>query len=185
MAALIAAFAAQTGDRTAWLAAILGDRYRRPWQVVAAAGLALASASVIAVALGTALAPRLTPEARLAVLAIALIFQGGGAFFPLKAPDRLTGWRTGAALTSFVGLFILAFGDGVQFIIGALAMRSPLPWLAAIGATIGSLAVVAPAAIIGERAWLALPLRSVRLTAAVAFLLTGTFIGLSAMRLLG
>ena len=185
MAALVAAVAAQIGDRSPWLAAILSDRYRRPWLVIIAAGAALALASTIAAAIGTALAPRLTPEARLAVLATALILQGGSALFLIAAPDRLAGWRIGPVLTSFLGLFILAFGDGVQFITGALAMRSPLPYLAAVGATAGSLAVIAPAVIIGEAAWLALPLRSMRLAIAILFLTTGIVIGLRALGLLG
>ena len=38
MAALVAAALAQVGDRPAWLAAILADRYRAPGLVVAIGG---------------------------------------------------------------------------------------------------------------------------------------------------
>ena len=113
MAALVAAALAQVGDRPAWLAAILADRYRASGLVIAMAALALFAAAGIAAAMGVLLAPKLTPEAKQLFLALALLFQGGGAMFPVKAPDRLTGWRLGATLTSLSGLFILAFGDGV------------------------------------------------------------------------
>ena len=67
------------------------------------------------------------------MLAVALILQGGGALLPVKAPDPLRGWRTGAIATTMLGLFILAFGDGIQFIVVALALRSAVPMLAARG----------------------------------------------------
>ena len=184
MAALVAAAFAQVGDRPAWLASILADRYRAPGLVIAAAAVALLGAGLLAAAAGALLAPRLTPEARQLFLALALLFQGGGALFPVKPPDRLVGWRLGAALTSLIGLFILAFGDGVQFIVLALAARAQLPWLAAIGAMLGSLAVIAPAAILGEAGWTGLPLVTLRRIIGVLFVLAAIGLGLSALRLI-
>jgi putative Ca2+/H+ antiporter (TMEM165/GDT1 family) len=184
MAALVAAALAQVGDRPAWLASILSDRYRAPGLVIAAAAAALLGAGLLAAAAGALLAPRLTPEAKQLFLALALLFQGVGVLFPVKPPDRLAGWRLGAAPTSLLGLFILAFGDGVQFIVLALAARAQLPWLAAIGATIGSLAVIAPAAILGETGWTALPLVALRRIIGVVFVLAALGLGLSALRLI-
>ncbi len=184
MAALVAAALAQMGDRPAWLAAILSDRYRAPGLVIAMAALALLGAGLLAAAAGALLAPRLTPEAKQLFLALALLFQGGGALFPVKAPDRLSRWRIGAAATSFVGLFILAFGDGVQFVVLALAARAELPWLAAIGATLGSLAAIATAAILGEAGWTALPLVALRRGIAILFAAAALWLGLGALRLI-
>ena len=184
MAALVAAALAQIGDKPAWLAAILADRYRAPGLVIAMAALALLAAGLLAVLAGALLAPRLTPEAKQLFLAMALLFQGGGALFPAKAPERLAGWRLGAALTSLLGLFILAFGDGVQFIVLALAARADLPWLAAIGAMLGSLAVIVPAAVLGESGWTALPLATIRRVIAILFLLAAFWLGLGAIRLI-
>ena len=48
MAALVAGALAQAGDRPAWLAAILSDRYRSPLPILLAAALALALASALA-----------------------------------------------------------------------------------------------------------------------------------------
>ena len=93
MAAVVAAALAQIGDRPAWLAAILADRYRAPVLVTAMAALALLGAGLVAALAGALLAPRLTPEARQLFLALALLFQGAGAAFPVKAP---TGWSDGA-----------------------------------------------------------------------------------------
>ncbi|HXH15209.1 MAG TPA: TMEM165/GDT1 family protein [Sphingomonas sp.] len=183
MAALVAAALAQVGDRTAWLAAILSDRLRRPGLVIAMAALAILAASGLAAALGTVIGPKLAPNAQQLMLALALLLQGGGAFFLAKAPERLDRWTIGAVATAFLGLFILAFGDGLQFIVLTLAARSPVPALAAIGATLGSLVVIVPAAVMGETAWCKFPLRPLRIAIGVLFLVTGIVLALGALRL--
>ncbi|WP_380783036.1 TMEM165/GDT1 family protein [Sphingomonas sp. R86520] len=183
MAALVAAALAQVGDRTAWLAAILADRYAKPGLVIAMATIAMLAASGLAATLGAVIGPKLAPNAQQLMLALALLLQGGGAFFPAKPPERLTGWNIGAIATAALGLFILAFGDGVQFIVLALAARTPVPALAAIGATIGSLVVIVPAALMGEAAWLKLPLKTLRIVAGGLFVAFGLILALGALRL--
>lgn len=183
MAALVAAALAQVGDRPAHLAAILADRYRAPGLVILAAVLALMAATGIAAAGGVLIAPVMTPEARQLLLALALLLQGAGALWRGKAPERLTGWKLGAFVTATLGLFILFFGDGVMFVVVALAARSEVPVLAAVGATLGALAVVAPAALLGEAAWIRLPLVTARRVIAGLFLLAGLWLGLGALRL--
>jgi putative Ca2+/H+ antiporter (TMEM165/GDT1 family) len=183
MALVVAAFA-QCGDRTAWLAAILADRYRRPGLIILAAAIALFAASGIAAAGGAMLAPLLTPNARLLMLGLALILQGAGAMLKVTAPDPLRTWNIGPIATTTLGLFILAFGDGLQFIILTLAARTAVPALAAIGATIGSLAVIIPAVLLGAAAWQRLPLAQIRRVAGGIFLVIGIIIGLNALRLI-
>ena len=109
--------------------------------------------------------------------------QGGGSFFPAKPPERLDRWKIGAIATTALGLFILAFGDGVQFIVLTLAARTPVPALAAIGATIGSLVVIVHAALMGEAAWLKLPLKPLRIAIGTVFLIFGIVLALGALRL--
>lgn len=184
MAAIVAAALAQIGDRPAWLAAILADRYGTPSRVIAAAFLALLAAGGIAAAGGALLAPRLTPEAKLLMLALALGFQGAGGFTAAKPPERLDDWRLGGFLTALLGLFILAFGDGVQFIVLTLAARTPWPWLAAIGGAVGSMVVIAPAALLGEAGWRRLPLRPVRVAASAVFLVAAAILALQALSLI-
>lgn len=184
MAALVAALVVQAGDRPAWLAAILADRYRAPATVMLAALIALAAASGIAVAAGLAIAAMLTPAARDLLLAMALVLQGGGALFAQKPPERLARWRLGAFATSLLGLFILCFGDGLQFVVGAIAIRSTMPWLAVVGATLGGIAVLGAAAVMGERDWCRLPRNRIRQGGAVLCLILGVIFGLSGLRLI-
>lgn len=184
MAALVAALLASTGGKPAWRAAMLADRFRDPAPIIAAAALALAAASGLAALAGMAIGRRLTPEAAQLLLALALLLQGGGMLGPVKPPGRLDRSRTGSFPAEPLGLFVLATGDGIQFVVLALAARTPLPWLAAAGGAAGTLAVVASAALLGERGWLALPLRPVRWAVALLFLLTGAVLAFDALALI-
>ena len=107
MAAFVAAILIEVGDRTPWLAAILGDRFEKRGAVIVATLLALAVGNGIAGVGGGIVAAHLTPNARALLLSLALLSAGLGAFGRLKTPDRLTKWRIGAFATSFLGIAIL------------------------------------------------------------------------------
>jgi putative Ca2+/H+ antiporter (TMEM165/GDT1 family) len=184
MAALVLGAICQAGDKTPWLAAILADRFRTRGLVIAATAIGLAANYALGVAGALLIAPLLTPNARLLLLALALVLAGVSTTLRGTSPDRLENWRLGAFGTSAIGLAIMIFGDRMQFVVVALAAGSPLPWLTAIGATIGALAVAAPAAVIGERQWLALPQRTIRWASAVLLVVAGLVFGLSAARLI-
>lgn len=179
MAALVLGAISQAGDKTPWLAAILADRFGRRGTVIAAAALAFALNYGLAVVGGLLVAPLLTPRAATLLLALALLLAGLSTSLRNRAPDRLAGWRTGPALTAVLGLVIIVLGDRMQLIALALAARSPLPWAAAAGATLGALAVAVPAIVLGERAWLALPQRAIRIASAVVLVVAGLWIGLA------
>jgi putative Ca2+/H+ antiporter (TMEM165/GDT1 family) len=184
MAALVAALVVEATDRTPWLVAILADRFEKRVTVIVAALLALAAGFALVAIGGTLIGARLIPEARQLFLAVALLNAGISAFFPIKAPDRLTGWRVGAAATTFVGTFILAFGGRTQFIVMALAERGAGPVLAALGATLGALAIVMLAALTGEAARRALPITALRVVTGIVLTVVGVVLGLGALRLI-
>ncbi|WEJ99103.1 MAG: TMEM165/GDT1 family protein [Candidatus Sphingomonas phytovorans] len=184
MAAFVAAILAQASDRTPWLTAILSTRFARPGAVIAGTAIALAIINAIGAIGGAIIGPRMVPNAQTLLLALALILGGGSALFPIKPPDRLSGWRIGAFLTSLFGVAILGFGDRTQFITAALAARSPTPALAAVGATIGAIVVNIAAILIGEEARRKLPLAAIRITIGILFLIVGAILGFSALRLI-
>ena len=183
MAALAAALLLQPGDRVPWLAAILADRYRRPGLVTAAALVAVGAAGTVAAWGGALAGAHVTPEVRQLFLALALLAAGAGALFPVRAPDRLEGWRLPAGATAATGLFVLAFGDALQVAVAALAAGAALFWLPAAGAALGAAAAAGTAAYLGERGWRALPLRSLRLAGAAVLLLWGAAAALRGLRL--
>lgn len=184
MAAFVAAILAQATDRTPWLTAILSTRFAKPGVVIAGTAISVAAINAVGAIGGAIIGPRITPNAQNLLLALALLSAGGSALVSIKPPDRLSGWRIGAFMTSLLGVAILGLGDRTQFITAALAARSPTPALAAVGATIGALVVNVPAILAGENARKALPLTPVRIAIGAVFVITGTVIGLSALRLI-
>ncbi|RDE04836.1 TMEM165/GDT1 family protein [Sphingomonas aracearum] len=183
MAALLAALVSQPGDRTPWLAAILADRTRRPLAVLLGLALALAIVQAVAAGAGAWIGPKLSPNAQTLLLALALLSAAAAMVTRIKPPDRLEGWRLPPVVTAFLGILILAAGDRTQFLTFAIAARSPAPWLAAVGALIGALAVNVPALLAGERARRRVPLAALRWTGAALFAVTAIVTGLSALRL--
>ncbi len=185
MAGLVLGALCLSGDRTPWLAAILADRFRAArGLVIAATALAFVGNYALGALGGILVAPLLSPEAGSLLLALSLILAGLGASWRQKTPDRLTGWRLGPFGTSALGLAIMIFGDRMQLVAAALAARSPLPWLAAVGASLGALGIVVPAIIIGEAGWLALPRRLISIASAAILTLSGVIIGLRSIALI-
>jgi len=184
MAAFVAAILAQASDRTPWFTAILSSRFAKPGAVIAGTAIALAAINAIGAIGGAVIGPRITPNAQSLLLALALVSAGGSALVPIKSPDRRPGWRIGAFMTSLLGVAILGLGDRTQFITAALAARSWTPALAAVGATLGALVVNVPAILAGEDARKTLPLTAIRIAVGAIFIITGSVIGLSALRLI-
>ena len=176
MVALVAGLALGAGDRTSWLAAILADRTQRPGRVILNALLAFGLGNAAAAQAGLMM-PLMSPNAGELLLAMALGFAGVGALWGTKRPGSFARWP------AFPALFVLGFGEGMQFVTFALANQAPVPAFAAIGATIGTLIAVAPAAVMGEAAWRKLPLRGMRLVTGAALLLAAAVLAAGALRL--
>ncbi|MES2444441.1 MAG: TMEM165/GDT1 family protein [Pseudomonadota bacterium] len=181
--AFIAALLTQLGDRPAMLTAIVADRYGRPLTAAFAAGLAHGVGNLVAALAGGTMTPLLTPNAQALFLAVALFIGGVSALWPVKPPARLDGWRLGALLTAFLGVFSLAFGGQTHFFTLAFAARGE-PLFAAAGATAGAFAVAFVAAVLGELAWMRIPFRGFRILTGILFLVAAAVIGLGAVRLL-
>lgn len=182
MAALVAAIGIHATDRTPWLIAGLGARYRQHLLILIGVAVALVALNALAAGGGAAIAPRLTPNARALFLALALAAAGLGCLGTLKAPESLSGWRTGPLLTPLVGMLTLGFGSA-QFVAMALALRSGIPVFAAIGATLGGLVVAGGALALGEAEVARLRRRAVRLPVGIILLVVAMAVGLGALRL--
>ena len=189
MAAFVAAMLAQASDRTPWLTAILSTRFVQPGSrgagaVIAGTAISLALINAVGAIGGAIIGPHITPNAQSLLLALALLSAGVSALVPIKPPDRLSGWRIGAFMTSLLGVAILGLGDRTQFITASLGARSPTPALAAVGATLGALVINVPAIIAGEEARRTLPLTAIRIAIGIVFVITSAVIGFSALRLI-
>jgi Ca2+/H+ antiporter, TMEM165/GDT1 family len=183
--ALIAAFLAAATDKPCWLAAILGDRWPKRNAVVAGAIVANAALMAIAAIGAIAIAATLNPSARNLLAGIALVVAAIGAAMPARPPaDRLDGWHLGALGTTTLGLFILGFGEGAQFVAFGFAVRGSDAWLAAGGAALGSSVPAAAAALMGEAQWRRLPLRAAGFACAGLLFVAGCTMSLGGLRLI-
>jgi Ca2+/H+ antiporter, TMEM165/GDT1 family len=181
--ALIACMAAEMGDRSQMLTLAMGQRYRRD-RLVALGLLAAATANaIVSASAGALIARTLGSDARMLFMALAFLIGGAAMLLPVRAPDVLANWRLGAWASPAIGLFILGFGEGAQFLIMGVAVGRSEPVLAGLGGALGVMCACLPAILVGPGFFVAVPLRRIRQIVAVLFLIAGFSMGVSALRL--
>lgn len=181
MAALVAALLAYASDRTPALAARLGDRFEGSAAALAGLVLTLIAANVVGAAGAVLLVDFTIPEARLLLLALALL--SAGLVFGKPKPVPAAEWRLGSFLTAVTATALIGFGDRAQFLVFAIGARNAWPWAAAVGGSIAACAVAVPAFLLGEAALKPVPWRAIRIGAGVLFLVAGAIAALSAFAL--
>ncbi|CAN5436841.1 hypothetical protein BH09PSE4_BH09PSE4_20350 [soil metagenome] len=184
VAAFVAALLLQAGDRIPWFTAILADRYRSAGGVLAASAIAISLGYGAAALIGRLLSDHMSPNAATLFLAFALVSAGGSGLFALKPPARFDEGKGGGFVLGLIGILSLLLGDRTQFPVAALAARSPQPAFAAVGATLGTFAVVLVATLAGEQARKDFPMRAFRVVTGVGCLVVGLVIGIGALRLI-
>lgn len=174
--AFVAALLAGVGDRPARLAALLAGR--GAWASVVS-GMLIGHAAAIALSVAGAMliAPYLAPNPKSLLLALALLLAGAAACWPRRPVVA----ERGALLPAATGAFVT--GDGTAFLAFALGVKGSAPVLAGIGALAGA-AVLAVAAAGAGRDWERLPLASLGRIAGALLIVTGTVVGLGALRLI-
>ncbi|BBF68651.1 MULTISPECIES: TMEM165/GDT1 family protein [Sphingomonas] len=182
--ALLGCLLGEIGDKSQLLVLALATRYDRNGAIIAGIVVAAAANAALSAFAGAWIGPMLGADARLLFMALSVLFLGAGLFWRPSAPDPLAGWPTGAFLTTALGLFILGFGDGPQFLILGIATRTADPMLAGIGGTIGVIAALVPVVLLRDRILAVLPLRAIRWTGGVLLLLAGAVMALVATGLL-
>lgn len=181
LTALLGCLLGEMGDKSQLLLIALAARFNRNGAIIAAIVVAAIANAAISAAAGAFIAPMLATNARILFLALALIFLGGGLLVRVRQPDLLENWRLGAFLTSALGLFILGFGDGPQFLILGVATRTGDPLLAAIGGAIGVIVSQTAAVLMRDRLLKALPVRAIRLGGALILLTLGAIVAARAI----
>ena len=184
LTALLGCLLGEIGDKSQLLVLALATRYDRNGAVIAGiVAAAIANAAISAFA-GAWIGPMLGADARLLFLALATLFLGVGLMWRVSPPDTLDGWPTGPFLTTALGLFILGFGDGPQFLILGIPTRTAEPWLAGIGGAIGVIVALMPVVLLRAQLLTILPVRAIRWSGAGMLLLIGAGLALAATGLL-
>ena len=183
LSAFVAACLGEWGDKTQLLLVVLATRYARPLPLLAGVAVAAFIHALIAAVGGFIVHDFVTLRALSLLVALAMLFAGIAGLMTRKTPRILTGARQGAFVAAFLCCFVAEFGDKTQFLTFSIAARFDALLLAALGATAGVLAASIPAALLGETMTRALPLRAIRLGAAILFLLIAFIVAVNALRL--
>ena len=166
----------ELGDKTMLTTMCLSAQYRRPWLVLLATMLALATSSIIAVIIGYLLSATLPIE--IITYVSGILFIGLGVYTLLNAnSENLDSCDNPGTLFGMFSLVLLSeLGDKSQITILALAADSSFAIMVFIGSMIGFLIVNSLGALAGNRVASRIPLRIVKRVVGLVFILFGTFI---------
>ena len=161
---------AEIGDKTQLLAIVLATRFRKPWPIIAGIFVATIANHALAATAGFFLTDFLEGAWFRYAIAIAFIAM---AFWTL-VPDKFdeadeTRAGTGIFMTTLIAFFIVEIGDKTQVATAALAARFHNIEMVTLGTTLGMMLANVPAVFLGGAATRVIPLRYVRIGAALIF----------------
>jgi putative Ca2+/H+ antiporter (TMEM165/GDT1 family) len=165
---------AEMGDRTQLLSLVLAARYKRPWPILAGVLCATLANHGLAAAVGASFAKYLQPRRLDLAVGVSMTLLGLWALIPDKLDDgRHDTGRTNVFITTCAAFFVAEIGDKTQFATVALAAAYPNLGAVVAGTTCGMLLANAPVIFLGRAFAARLPLRAIRLTAALLFVVIG------------
>jgi putative Ca2+/H+ antiporter (TMEM165/GDT1 family) len=165
--------AAEMGDKTQLLSFVLAGRLQRPWAIIAGILSATLLNHTLAGTLGYLLANRLSQSTLLWITGLSFIAFGLWTLRPdsLDETPRLRG--RGAFTITLIAFFLAEMGDKTQLATVALAARFQAPLPVILGTTAGMLVADVPAVWIGSKLAQRVPMKALRITAAILFLTLG------------
>lgn len=168
---------AEIGDKTQLLALVLAARFRKPLPIVIGILFATLANHALAALLGATAAAWLKgPWFKIAV-AIGFIAMGLWTLIPDKLDeDEAPKARYGAFLTTLVAFFLVEIGDKTQIATIALGARYESVLAVTAGTTLGMLLANVPVVLLGDALIRRVPLKAVRIAAAILFVGMGVWL---------
>lgn len=163
---------AEIGDKTQLLAIILATRFKKPIPIILGILVATLANHALAATAGYWVSDFLSGVWFKWAIAISFVAMAAWALIPDKADDEEAGGasRYGVFLTTTIAFFLVEMGDKTQIATVALGAKfHSIAWVAA-GTTLGMMIANVPAVYLGEAATKVVPLKYVRIGAAVIFL---------------
>jgi len=171
----------EIGDKTQLLAIVLAAKFRKPIPIVLGILAATILNHTLAATLGYLVSDFLQGKWFRLAVGLGFIVMAAWALVPDKADeDAAAKTHGGVFLTTLISFFLVEIGDKTQIATTLLAARYHQIAMVAAGTTIGMLIADVPAVYLGEAATRVVPLRYVRVAAAVMFGLIGLWVVLSA-----
>ncbi|WP_421737184.1 TMEM165/GDT1 family protein [Caulobacter sp.] len=163
---------AEIGDKTQLLAIILATRFKKPVPIILGILVATLANHALAATAGYWVSGLLSGAWFQWAIAISFIAMAAWALIPDKADDEdgSKAGRYGVFLTTTIAFFLVEMGDKTQIATVALGAKfHSIAWVAA-GTTLGMMIANIPAVYLGEAATKIVPLKYVRIGAALIFL---------------
>lgn len=175
----------ELGDKTQLLSLILGARLRRPLPIIAGILVATLANHLLACLVGTFAGESLSPQILRWVLGISFLAVAAWVLVPDKfdSDDVKTRSDYGIFALTVVTFFIAEMGDKTQIVAVALAARYDAFWSVVAGTTLGMMIVNVPTVLFAESAMRWIPLKLVRMVAALIYAALGvlTLLGYSSV----
>ncbi len=173
---ILAVGIAEIGDRSLFLAILLGVQYQRPWPVFWGMTAGLFANQAVSALLGVWLFRIINPEwqgwivgAVFLIMAIWILIPEDEKSFKQRSTGSIF-------LASALAFFILEMADKTQLAVITLAGAFNVFWPVVMGATLGILLVTTPALWLGSRFAARLPTKFIRISACCLFLLIGSWV---------
>jgi Ca2+/H+ antiporter, TMEM165/GDT1 family len=173
---------AEMGDKTQLLSFMLAVRLRRPWPIIGGILVATLLNHSLAGGIGTLLAGWIPRTALIWGTGLAFIGFGLWTLHPDSMGDDLKLVKGSVFVATLVAFFMAEMGDKTQFATIALAARFQAPLQVVLGTTAGMLLADIPAVWLGDKLSDRVPMRAVRIVAALLFIAMGTVTLLSLTR---
>lgn len=170
---------AEIGDKTQILSLVLAARFQRPLPIIGGILCATILNHAAAGFAGAFFGSLFDGPWMRWVLGLSFLSVAVWALFPDRFEPGTAGRRFGPFLTTLIAFFLAEIGDKTQIATIGLAARFAEFTPVVIGTTLGMMLANVPVVLIGNKAAGRLPLRAIRIAAAIAFAALGvlTLIG--------
>ena len=167
----------EIGDKTQLLALILAARFRRPWPIVAGILVATLTNHALAGVVGNWIRHTVPPEVLRWLIALSFFAVAAWALKPDTIDERKTpATRLGVFGVTIVAFFLAEMGDKTQVATVVLAARFDSLAAVVFGTTVGMLLADVPVVFAGKLAAERIPLKVVRIAAALLFAALGAWV---------
>jgi Ca2+/H+ antiporter, TMEM165/GDT1 family len=167
---------AEIGDKTQLLALLLAARFRVPWPIVGGIFIATLANHALASAVGAWLVSVIGADALRWILGLSFIAMAAWTLIPDSAPEETdSAPRYGVFLTTAFAFFLVEMGDKTQLATVALAAQFHSIILVVLGTTVGMMIANAPVVFAGDALMRRVPLKWIRIVAALSFAALGVY----------
>lgn len=167
----------EIGDKTQLLALLLAARFRRPVPIILGILAATLANHFVAGAIGNWVASFFSPVTLSWILAACFLAVAVWTLIPdkLEDDDDSIFKKYGPFVATFIAFFLAEMGDKTQVATVMMAAQYPSLWLVVAGTTIGMLLADVPVVFLGNFSADRLPLKLIRILAALAFTVMAIF----------